>query len=300
MNQRLSISLLLGVVFGLSMAVALVIAPPGATSATAWAQSPLPTPTATFTPTPTDTTVPREPAFTVGDIAANLPGPVAATDQLISFTVVFTDPSVVNTHIAVWDWGDHSSDRCPPDRVECSVDQDSDRVTGSHVYTEPGVYTVELTVMDDGGGGRASNTVELEVLENQPPDCSNAGPGIDTIWPPNHKFVAVNVLGVTDPDADPVSITIDSIYQDEPLGTFGDGSFTPDGQGVGTGTAQVRAERVGTTIEVPGNGRVYHIGFSADDGHGVCSGQVLVGVPHDNKDIPVDDGALYDSTASTP
>ena len=110
--------------------------------------------------------------------------------------------------------------------------------------------------------------------------------------------VAVNVLGVTDPDGDPVSITIDSIYQDEPVDTFGDGSFTPDGQGAGTDTAEVRAERAGTE-EVPGNGRVYHIGFSASDGHGVCSGEVMVGVPHDEKDDPVNDGALYDSTAST-
>jgi hypothetical protein len=135
---------------------------------------------------------------------------------------------------------------------------------------------------------------------NMPPDCSNAAPSIDTIWPPNHKFVAVNVLGVTDPDGDPVSITIDSIYQDEPVDTLGDGSFTPDGQGVGTDTAEVRAERAGTK-KVPGNGRVYHIRFTANDGNGgSCTGEVLVGVPHDVKDIPVDDGALYDSTALAP
>jgi hypothetical protein len=46
---------------------------------------------------------------------------------------------------------------------------------------------------------------------------------------------------------------------------------------------------------------VYHIGFSAADGHGgSCLGKVLVGVPHDIKDTPVDDGALYDSTALVP
>jgi len=46
---------------------------------------------------------------------------------------------------------------------------------------------------------------------------------------------------------------------------------------------------------------MYHLGFTADDGHGgTCSGEVLVGVPHDVKDIPIDDGALYDSTALTP
>ena len=48
-----------------------------------------------------------------------------------------------------------------------------------------------------------------------------------------------------------------------------------------------------------GNGRVYHIGFFADDGMGgSCSGEVYIGVPHDQRQgsIPVDDGPLYNST----
>ena len=132
--------------------------------------------------------------------------------------------------------------------------------------------------------------------DNQAPDCSAAVASIDTIWPPNHKFGSISVLGVTDPDGDPVTITIDSIFQDEPVDAFGDGRFAPDGAGVGGSTAYVRAERSGTK-KVSGNGRVYHIGFTADDGNGgACSGEVLVGVPHDQNTAPIDDGALYDST----
>jgi hypothetical protein len=139
-----------------------------------------------------------------------------------------------------------------------------------------------------------------KIIPNQPPDCSNAYPSVDTLWPPNHKFWAVDVLGVTDPDDDPVSIVIDGIWQDEPVDTYGDGKFTPDGMGVGESTAEVRAERAGTK-KVPGNGRVYHLFFTADDGRGgTCEGEVLIGVPHDVKDTPVDDGALYDSTALAP
>lgn len=136
---------------------------------------------------------------------------------------------------------------------------------------------------------------------NVPPDCSDAAPSVTTIWPPNNKFVPIQVLGVTDPDGDPVSIVIDSIWQDEPVDTFGDGRFVPDGQGVGTATAEVRAERSGTA-KVPGDGRVYHIGFTASDGQGgTCSGEVLVGVPHDLRgEPPVDGGALYDSTQTSP
>lgn len=137
---------------------------------------------------------------------------------------------------------------------------------------------------------------------NSPPDCSEAVPSVDLIWPPNHKFVSVNILGATDPDGDPVTINIDSIYQDEPVDTYGDGSFTPDGQGVGTDTAEVRAERTGTK-KVPGNGRVYHIFFTATDDKGAaCSGTAVVGVPHDQGqlDVPIDDGLYYDSTALMP
>lgn len=42
---------------------------------------------------------------------------------------------------------------------------------------------------------------------------------------------------------------------------------------------------------------MYHISFTAnDDVGGACGGDVQVGVPHDKKDTPIDDGALYDST----
>lgn len=127
---------------------------------------------------------------------------------------------------------------------------------------------------------------------NEPPDCSQAYPNTSTLWPPSHLFVPVDIMGVTDPDEDPVAITIDSIWQDEPVDTFGDGRFTPDGMGVGTATASVRAERSGTA-----DGRVYHVSFTAADGQGgTCSGVVQVSMPHDQNRPAVDGGALYDST----
>ncbi len=127
-------------------------------------------------------------------------------------------------------------------------------------------------------------------------DCSNGTPSVSILWPPNHKFAAINVLGVTGPDGDPATITIDSIFQDEPVDARSSGNTDPDGLGVGTATAQVRTERSGS-----GNGRVYHIGFTADYGDGDgCSGTVLVGVPHDRGKkgrVPVDEGPLFDSTS---
>lgn len=100
---------------------------------------------------------------------------------------------------------------------------------------------------------------------------------------------------MTDADEDEVTITITGIFQDEPTNGLGDGDMSPDGAGVGTSTAEVRSDRSGT-----GDGRVYHIMFSADDGNGgSCTGEVLVTVPHDQDGAAaIDHGAQFDSTVA--
>ena len=128
------------------------------------------------------------------------------------------------------------------------------------------------------------------------PACSQARASIATLWPPNHKMVALAILDVTDPDGDAVTIRIDRISQDEPTSGLGDGDLCPDAQGVGTSTAQLRAERSGT-----GNGRVYTIFFTATDGRGgSCQGSVKVSVPHDQNGNGVDDGPVFDSVGCPP
>jgi len=118
------------------------------------------------------------------------------------------------------------------------------------------------------------------------------------LWPPNHQFVDVSVVGVTDPDGDPVAITITGITQDEALNVgVGEGNTCPDASGVGTATGSLRAEREGG-----GDGRVYHVGFTADDGrNGRCTGTVTVCVPHDQGQGRVcgDQGPLDSSTGPT-
>ncbi|HWO20938.1 MAG TPA: hypothetical protein VNO30_19360 [Kofleriaceae bacterium] len=135
---------------------------------------------------------------------------------------------------------------------------------------------------------------------NQSPDCTGATADPAALWPPNHKLVSVQVAGVVDPDPnDEVTIAITSIFQDEPVNIIGDGDTEVDADGLGSGTARVRAERTGSK-RVPGDGRVYHIGFVATDTAGAtCSGTVTVCVPHDQGQgsACVDGGPLYDSTA---
>ena len=99
---------------------------------------------------------------------------------------------------------------------------------------------------------------------NRAPVCSSAIANIDTVWP-----LPVEVLGVTDPDGDPVTITVDSIYQDEPIDTFADGSIIAVGQSA-------------DNDRLTGEGRMVQINFTAADGNGGrCTGNVSVCLPHD-------------------
>jgi hypothetical protein len=105
-------------------------------------------------------------------------------------------------------------------------------------------------------------------------------------------MVPVTIVGVTDADSDPVTITITGILQDEPITGDGSGNTSVDATGVGQSSAQVRAERSGA-----GDGRLYRIAFDAADGRGgVCSGSVTVQVPHDNRTSAPESERYYRST----
>lgn len=131
---------------------------------------------------------------------------------------------------------------------------------------------------------------------NLPPDCSTAAPSVDTVWPPNHKLVGASIVGVIDPDGDPITITPTGVSQDEPTQGASSGNTSPDAT---LTPLAVRAERNGNP-KTPGNGRVYHIGFTASDGQGgSCTGMVMVCVPHDQGQgkACIDEGALFNSLA---
>ena len=128
---------------------------------------------------------------------------------------------------------------------------------------------------------------------NDPPLCSAARPSTAILWPPDHKLVAVDILGLTDPNSDSLTVTVTGVTQDEPVNGLGDGDTGPDAMIVG-GQLFLRAERFG-----PGNGRVYHIQFTADDGEGgLCGGTVTVAVPPSRKSgvTAIDSGLAFDST----
>lgn len=139
-----------------------------------------------------------------------------------------------------------------------------------------------------------SHAVVVSSTGSYAPDCSGAAASQGVIWPPNHTMIAESIVGVTDPFNLPTAITITAIQQDEPVEVDGSGNTEPDGSGIGTSTAYVRAERAG-----PGTGRLYFISFSATDSSGAqCTGMVQAYVPHDQGQgfVPTDTGQRYDST----
>jgi PKD repeat protein len=83
-----------------------------------------------------------------------------------TFTGGFTDPGWVDTHTATWDFGDGTvqtgavtEEHNQPDATGVSVIE--------HVYSQPGTYTITLTVQDkDGGIGQATVTVTVLSAEN--------------------------------------------------------------------------------------------------------------------------------------
>ena len=145
----------------------------------------------------------------------------------------------------------------------------------------------------DGICDSATVTITVNAV-NDAPVCTDVTPSVTTLWPANHQWVPVTVSGATDLEGDAITISVSSIFQDEPTNGTGDGDTSPDGQGIGSSTAQVRAERTGN-----GNGRFYHITISASDGNGgSCSATVKVSVPKNQgkKGAAVDDGPLHNST----
>ena len=159
----------------------------------------------------------------------------------------------------------------PPPAV-CSDGQDNDADGKVDYPGDPGCSSAS--------DGDESNPPALTPPPaNHAPSCSTVSSTPKLLWPPNHKFRLITLSGGTDPDGDPVSLTVIGVTQDELLDAkgSGDGKTKPDAKLAGApNKVYVRAERA-----AKGNGRVYRISFTGSDGKGgQCSGTLTVGVPH--------------------
>ena len=81
--------------------------------------------------------------------AITVPVDPIIVDGSIDVSASFTDPGILDSHTAVWDWGDETTS------TGMVIETDGSGVASdSHSYNTPGVYEVMITVNDkDGGSG---------------------------------------------------------------------------------------------------------------------------------------------------
>jgi FtsP/CotA-like multicopper oxidase with cupredoxin domain len=220
-------------------------------------------------------------------ISSPAPNQLFQLADLIPVTAPFTDPGTGDTHTCAITW--ESGVTTAGTVVEAAG---SGTCTGTHTYATGGLKTIIVRVTDDDGGlGSASVTIDV----NSPPDCSPVTPNPNTLWAPNHVLETITISGATDPDGDTVTLTINTVTQDEPINGLGDGDTSPDAALVAghSDQVQLRSERSGK-----GDGRVYRIGFGGSDGRGgTCSATVNTTVDKSKglSGTAIDSGLVFNS-----
>ena len=81
-------------------------------------------------------------------------------DQNLAVTADFTDVGVLDTHTAQFSWGDGSSS---PGIV--TETNGSGSAEGSHLYAQPGTYTISVTVWDDDGAWDTATVGQVFVYD---------------------------------------------------------------------------------------------------------------------------------------
>jgi hypothetical protein len=151
------------------------------------------------------------------------------------------------------------------------------------------VLKFKLTVSDWPDSSSSAYVTVTVINSHTPPDASHARADVSVLWPPDHKMALVHIIGLDNPNSDP--ITIDSVTQDEPTNGLGDGD-TPIDAIINGDAVLLRAERSGN-----GNGRVYKVCFTVHDPEQNAQGCVNVMVPKSKKtDVAIDSGQNFDST----
>ena len=161
----------------------------------------------------------------------------------------------------------------------------------------------EIFLMDSDGSNVTRLTsnfaldgnADWQRLLNRPPDCSAVTVTPGTLARHNHEFELVTLSGATDPDGDPLSLSVTGVTQDEPVLTNGDDTASDAQSAAASDQVYLRAER-----KPKRRPRVPHrLRFSDGEG-GTCSDTVTVTVPRRRGEVAVGSGMTPDAlTAPT-
>ncbi|MEA2415845.1 MAG: hypothetical protein QOI58_2502 [Thermoanaerobaculia bacterium] len=157
------------------------------------------------------------------------------------------------------------------DLVDGSRPVTCDHASGS---TFPlGTTTVQCTATDTHNN-TAHGSFTVTVRDTTPPTIVSITANPSSLWPPNHKMVAVTVTVIASDLVDPHPTShIISISSNQPINGNGDGNTSTDWEITGPLTANVRSERAG------GSDRVYTITIETTDASGnAAHGTVTVTV----------------------
>jgi hypothetical protein len=132
-------------------------------------------------------------------------------------------------------------------------------------------------IVTDSATNTASCSTTITVVDTIPPVITSLTAAPNTLWPPNHKMVDVQLHATVRDACGPARWKITRVSSNQGVNGFGDGNTSPDWQITGDHTLKLRAERSGW-----GGSRVYTIAVVATDAAGNHSPAktVTVSVPH--------------------
>jgi PKD domain/RTX calcium-binding nonapeptide repeat (4 copies) len=105
-------------------------------------------------------------APTMAPIVGPAPSP-GVRGQSLSFSSTFSDVGILDTHTAVFDWGDGTSSSAVVNEAG-----GAGSASASHVYAAAGTYTITLTVYDDDLGSQSvTKTIPIYAVALQDDSC---------------------------------------------------------------------------------------------------------------------------------
>jgi hypothetical protein len=138
-----------------------------------------------------------------------------------------------------------------------------------------GATAVNCTATDNAGLA-ATGMFTITVNDTIPPVITATTPSVNSLWPPNHQMVPLNVTVAATDNLGPAPVcSVSSVTSNEPQDGLGDGDTPNDWLLTGGLTLQLRAERAGR-----GAGREYTISIRCVDGSGnLATSSTIVAVP---------------------